>query len=189
MRQYPFRVSEWSPRRYRLRRADAADAAALHALAALTFPLACPPHTTAESVAAHVARHLSAERFAGYLADPRHVLIVADDAGLLVGYTMVVAGEPGDPEVAAAVTVRPTAELSKCYVHPDHLGSGLAAALVDRTVDVARQLGAAAVCLGVNAQNARANRFYDKCGFVVVGTRRFVVGDQVEDDLVRERIL
>ncbi|HEX5739935.1 MAG TPA: GNAT family N-acetyltransferase, partial [Pilimelia sp.] len=135
------------------------------------------------------ARHLSAERFAGYLADPRHVVLVAEEDGQLVGYTMVVAGEPDDREVAAAITVRPTAELSKCYVHPDHFGSGLAATLVDRTVEVAGRLGAAALCLGVNAQNARANRFYEKRGFVVVGTRRYLVGGQVEDDLVRERVL
>jgi ribosomal protein S18 acetylase RimI-like enzyme len=158
-------------------------------LAALTFPLACPPHTTAEAKAAHIARHLGADSFARYLADDAHALFVAVTDTDLVGYTMLVEGEPDDEDVAAAVTTRPTAELSKVYVHPDHHGAGVAAALVAATVDEAIRRGAASVWLGVNQENARANRFYDKSGFALVGTKRFEVGDRYEDDFVRERIL
>ncbi|GGK21965.1 N-acetyltransferase [Pilimelia terevasa] len=172
-----------------LRPAVPADAAALHALAAVTFPLACPAHVSAASAAAFVAAELSAARFAGYLADPERELFVAEAAGALAGYTMLVHGEPADADAAAALTVRPTAELSKCYVHPDHFGTGVAADLVAASVAAAARRGAAAVWLGVNQQNARANRFYDRCGFAVVGHKRFRVGDNLEEDFVRERVL
>jgi ribosomal protein S18 acetylase RimI-like enzyme len=158
-------------------------------LAALTFPLACPPHTTDEAKAAHIARHLGEDSFARYLTDPSHALFVAQTDTDLVGYTMLVEGEPEDEDVASAVTTRPTAELSKVYVHPDHHGAGVAAALVAATVDEAIRRGAASVWLGVNQENARANRFYDKSGFALVGTKRFEVGDRYEDDFVRERVL
>jgi ribosomal protein S18 acetylase RimI-like enzyme len=158
-------------------------------LAALTFPLACPPHTTDEAKAAHIARHLGEDSFRRYLADDAHALFVADTDTDLVGYTMLVEGEPQDADVARAVSTRPTAELSKVYVHPDHHGSGVAAALVAATVDEAIRRGAASVWLGVNQENARANRFYDKSGFALVGTKRFEVGDRYEDDFVRERVL
>jgi ribosomal protein S18 acetylase RimI-like enzyme len=157
-------------------------------LAALTFPLACPPHTTDEAKAAHIARHLGEGSFRGYLADGTRALFVAETTGL-VGYTMLVEGEPDDADVAAAVATRPTAELSKVYVHPDHHGAGLAAALVTVTLDEAARRGAASVWLGVNQENVRANRFYEKNGFALVGTKRFQVGDRYEDDYVRERIL
>lgn len=169
-----------------IRPAIADDAARLHELAAATFPLACPPATTEASIADFIAAHLSERSFAGYLADPMRVLFIGEADGEAAGYTMVVEGEPTDPDVAAAVAVRPTAELSKCYALPSAHGTGLAAALVAASVDAAVERGAHSVWLGVNNENARARRFYEKCGFTVVGTKKFLVGDRYEDDFVLE---
>ncbi len=168
-----------------IRRATVGDAELLAALAAETFPLACPPHTTAESIAEFIAANLSVASFAGYLADPDRALFVGAFDGEAAGYTMVVFGEPGDPDVAATVTVRPTAELSKVYVREGFHGVGLAADLVAISVDAARDSGALSVWLGVNQENARANRFYEKQGFALAGTKRFLVGERYEDDFVR----
>ena len=135
------------------------DAALLHEIAAATFALACPPGTTAEAVADFVAAHLSAARFAGYLAyDTRDLLLVEVD-GAAVGYTMLTGAH----------------------------GTGAAAVLMQATLERARHRGAAAVWLGVNQHNPRANRFYEKCGFATVGTKRFLVGGKWEDDFVRMR--
>lgn len=173
-----------------VRLATASDAAALAQIAAITFPLACPPDATEEAKASFIAEQLSPERFAEYLADPARRLLLAEDvAGAPVGYTMLIAGEPADADVAACLTARPSTELSKCYVHPDHHGARVAADLVAASVDRARADGAAAVWLGVNQQNARANRFYEKNGFVRIGSKRFRLGDRWEDDFVRERVL
>ena len=168
-----------------IRPAVAGDAEALHGLARVTFPLACPPDTLPESIEEFIRLNLSQERFAEYLADPQRELFVAEDDGALVGYTMLVHADPADPDVAAVVTARPTTELSKVYVLPDRHGGGVAAALVERSVDAARARGAASVWLGVNQRNARANRFYEKQGFALVGAKRFLVGARYEDDFVR----
>lgn len=161
------------------------DAAALHELAAITFPLACPPDTLPESIAEFIATHLSETAFDGYLADSDRDLFVAEEDGALVGYTMLVHAEPYDPDVRAVVSARPATELSKVYVHPDHHGAGLAAQLVARSIDAARERNAAIVWLGVNQKNERANRFYEKQGFALVGTKRFKVGLRYEEDFVR----
>lgn len=170
-----------------VRPATPADAAALHQLAKVTFPLACPPDTLPESIAEFIATNLSEAAFAGYLVDAGRELFVADTEGVFAGYTMLVYGEPGDADVAASVTARPTAELSKVYVLPELHGGGIAAALVEASVAAAGARGAASVWLGVNQQNARANRFYEKNGFALVGTKKFLVGARYEDDYVRER--
>jgi ribosomal protein S18 acetylase RimI-like enzyme len=160
----------------------------LHDVAAATFALACPPHTTQESIDDFVASNLSEASFEGYLADPDRALFLAiDTGGTAVGYTMVVFGEPTDPDVAAAITIRPTAELSKIYVREGHHGVGLAAQLVAASVAAAAERGAVGLWLGVNQENARANRFYEKQGFELVGTKKFLVGERYEDDFVRER--
>lgn len=172
-----------------VRQAIAADAAALARVAAATFPLACPPHTTDEAKAEFIASHLSETSFAGYLVDARRELFLADVDGAVAGYTMLVFGEPSDSDVAAAITIRPAVELSKLYVLPAHHGASVASALLETTLAAARARAAAGIWLGVNQENARANRFYEKSGFLMVGTKKFLVGARWEDDFVRERAL
>jgi ribosomal protein S18 acetylase RimI-like enzyme len=173
----------------RVREARRDEVEALHLLAALTFPLACPPSTTVAAKAAFIEQHLSRASFEFSLADPHRLVLVAERGGQLGGYAMLVHGEPHDPDVAAAVRHRPTAELSKLYVHPDQHGGGVASALVERALHAAVDEGAVSVWLGVNVHNARANRFSEKSGFAIVGTKGFLVGETVEDDYVRERQL
>ena len=165
------------------------DAALLHEIAAITFPLACPPDALPESIQAFIDENLSVTAFERYLADPDRELFLAEESGVVVGYTMLVYGDAADTDVAAAVTVLPTVELSKVYVHPGHHGGGVASALVEESVRAAEARGAASMWLGVNQFNARANRFYEKSGFAQVGTKKFKVGERYEDDFVRLRVL
>lgn len=165
------------------------DVAPLAELAALTFPLACPPGSTPADQQAFIERNLSAERFTDYLADDARTVLVAALDHELVGYTMLVAGEPGDDEVRAALRIRPTVELSKCYVHPGHHGAGVSHALMAASIDAGRAGGARGMWLGVNQLNARAQAFYARSGFERVGVKHFVVGSRLEDDFVYERAL
>jgi ribosomal protein S18 acetylase RimI-like enzyme len=155
-----------------------ADAGELAAVAAQTFPLACPPGTAPEDIAAFVAAHLSPERFAEYLADPHRAVLTAAHQGRIIGYAMLIRDTTGD-----------TAELSKIYVLADHHGAGVATALMDRAVATAQRWGARSVWLGVNQANQRAQRFYAKSGFKVSGTRTFRVGTRLENDYVMVREL
>lgn len=166
------------------------DAQALAELAALTFPLACPADMPAADQRAFIAAHLTAEHFAGHLSTAGHLVIVAEDAERLDGYTLTLVGEPLDPELSAVVAdPTSTAYLSKCYVHPRAQGSGLAGRLMAATLDTARAAGAVQIVLGVNGQNARAQAFYRRAGFAVAGERTFTVGRRVERDLVLSRTL
>ncbi len=205
-------------RRVVVRPARADDAAALADLAADTFPLACPPGTDPHDVVAFVAEHLTADRFADYLAEPgRYAILVAEaaerpgppelpgspgspePASPLLGYTLsVLPRSPQEPpaadEVAAVVVQRPAAELSKCYVRAAFHGTGLADALVSAAHDdlAARRVDGvpyAAVWLGTNRGNRRARRFYERAGYRLVGERVFRVGGQAHRDVVMVRPL
>ena len=169
-----------------IRLATTDDAVPLAALAAATFPLACPPGTAPSAMQAFIAQHLSLERFGEYLVDPTREIFIAEG---FLGYTMLVYGEPYDADVAAAITHRPTVELSKCYAAAEAHGRGVAPALVAASVESARRRGAAGMWLGVSQLNARANRFYEKNGFERVGVKLFWVGDERNEDFVRERAL
>ena len=160
---------------------DAVDE--LAAVAARTFPLACPPSTPADNIASFIDTNLTATRFAEYLADPRHAVLTARHDDRIVGYAMLIRGDPDDPDDPDA------AELSKLYLLPDYHGSGVATALMDTTLATAAEWGMRCVWLGVNQENQRAQRFYLKSGFKINGTRTFRVGARRENDYVMVREL
>jgi GNAT superfamily N-acetyltransferase len=141
------------------------------------------------SIDRFIDENLTAERFEEYVADPGRAVLIAEVGDVVVGYAMLVHGEPYDADVRAVVRHRPTTELSKIYVLPDVHGGGVAGDLLAAAVDVARGIGAAGMWLGTNHTNVRAHRFYVKSGFEQIGTKRFWVGDHFEDDFVFELAL
>ncbi|WP_242607791.1 GNAT family N-acetyltransferase [Xylanimonas ulmi] len=180
------------------------EAADVAWLAAMTFPLACPPDAAAAEVARHVARQLTPAHFRRWSISADHVLLVAQSQdGAHLGYALLTYGLPDGAQDAAVLreatgSAGPYVELSKIYAHPDALGTGAAAALMRGAIDAAAHLGAAHLAeghgsgdtplwLGTNAANARAQAFYRKHGFVVVGTRTYDVGGQAHDDVVMLR--
>jgi len=165
------------------------DAHRVSTLARETFPLACPPGTTRENIELFCDTKLSEVAFDGYLADPHIRIWLATTEDEPIGYLMSVGGEPPDPVIAGVVRMRPTVEISKIYVLESAHGSGAASELMSVAVKDARTQGAGSVWLGVNKHNERANRFYERQGFVIVGERSFQVGESLEDDFVREKVL
>jgi len=172
-----------------VRHAQAADVPELADVAAATFPLACPPSSAPDDIAAFIAGNLSADRFDAYLRDPERAVFVARDEARILGYTMLIRGVADDADVQRAVPERPAVELSKCYVLPDVHGGKVAATLMDASVGFARDLGARCVWLGVNQENQRAQRFYRKHGFEISGTKTFPLGARIESDYVLVRSL
>ena len=174
-----------------IRRADASDAAALHAIAAETFPLATTPGTDPVDIAAFIEAHLTEASFVGYLGDADRILLVDEVDGELLGYTMLVLGVPYDEDVRAAVEasfgaadIASCAELSKCYVRATAQGSGLAQRLIAASIEAVAERGARVLWLGVNQHNPRAVAFYGKTGFERIGMKAFNVGDRQEHDFV-----
>ena len=195
------------------------DAAVLSELAGATFALACPPHTTPEAIDAFIAEHFTQERFAEHLADPDCVILIAEsgtDSGTEggtergtegesgsgtdseagteagpppVGYSLLLYGEPADADVASSISLRPTVQLSKFYTRAEAHGTGVAAPLMLATLAEAARRPVTGIWLGVNEENTRAIRFYEKSGFAKVGRKHFLVGDRQEDDDVLERPL
>jgi putative acetyltransferase len=80
---------------------------------------------------------------------PQAAIVVAEQAGELMGF----------------VTIDATGYLDQLVVAPAHWGSELATQLVDE----AKRRSPECITLLVNMDNARAIRFYQRCGFVRAG--------------------
>jgi putative acetyltransferase len=84
---------------------------------------------------------------------------------LVPGAEIVVAEISG--QIAGFVTVDPrTLYLDQIVVAPEGWGAGIGAALID----AAKAISPCGLDLDVNIDNARAIRFYKKCGFAIGGS-------------------
>lgn len=79
----------------------------------------------------------------------------------------------GDPATGVAlVTLRPNvwsdgpvALLDEMYVAPADRGGGIGSAILQRMVEICRELGVAAIEINVDESDAAAMRFYERHGF------------------------
>ncbi|WP_346535712.1 GNAT family N-acetyltransferase [Micromonospora sp. DPT] len=98
--------------------------------------------------------------FADISADPRNHLIVADEAGELVG-CMQITYIPGLGRHGAERSL-----IESVRVRSDLRGRGLGRRMMEWAVDQARQRGCALVQLTTDKTRADAHRFYRSLGFV-----------------------
>ena len=169
--------------KWRLRRAEAGDEAALSLVAAATFLETYAGVVPRDDMLAHIDGKCSPAFFAGWIARADHPLTIAEhpDGCAPIGFTALA---PPDFPVAFGPE---TIELRRIYVLATAHGSGLGAALMARAIEDARGLGGTQLALGVHPGNARARAFYERHGFRIVGERRFQVGTALFTDPVYAR--
>jgi ribosomal-protein-alanine N-acetyltransferase len=115
------------------------------------------------------AAHWSEAQYREMLSAPhRHLLLVADDAGALLGFV-------------ALQTATPEWELENLAVAPAARGRGIGRGLIAAAQDVARQQRAEAIHLEVRESNAAARVLYAGAGFAESGRRRAYYHDPDED--------
>lgn len=179
----------------RVRAARLADASALSLLGAATFRETFEGDNTPEDMAQYLAEAFTPARQAAEITDPAGAVLVAErretsgDAGEavtgeLLGYAQLVAG----PTPAAVQGPMPL-ELKRLYVARAWHGRGVAQALMDAALEVARVRGAGTMWLGVWERNPRAAAFYRKYRFERVGEHTFVLGTDAQTDWILVRAL
>jgi diamine N-acetyltransferase len=161
--------------------ADAADLAALGAKTFFdTFGHLYPP----EDAAYFNAQRFSVERAVADIGEAGRYIQLAFQADALVGF--LDCGDMGLP----LATPKPNAcELSRLYLDKPAIGSGLAKALMEMAIAWAHDRSAQALYLSVYHDNLRAQAFYRKFGFEIVGAYQFKVGNTLDDERIMELIL
>jgi ribosomal protein S18 acetylase RimI-like enzyme len=116
------------------------------------------------------------------LRDERKTFSVASIGDQVAAFAALTTGthEPCLEHIPAPERV----ELQRVYADINFHGRGVARALLDETLSVARKQGYKYIWLGVWEHNYRARRFYEKIGFKMVGSHDFWLGkDQQTDDI------
>lgn len=161
-----------------LRLATAADAALLADFGRRTFAEAFSGNNDPVRMAQYMAQAYGVEQQAAELAEPQAFTLIAEVAGETAGYArMRVRTEPGIPGDHPI-------EVHRFYTDRHWHGKGVATVLMEACLAEARQRGHDVVWLGVWEHNPRAQAFYRKWGFEQVGTHVFLLGDEVQTDLL-----
>jgi ribosomal protein S18 acetylase RimI-like enzyme len=174
-----------------IRRASIDEAAALAAFATRAFAETFAAHNTPEDMATYLAKSYGDAQQRAELADSGMVTLIVEPAKAgphreesIIGFAQV-RRHPPPPCVRGAAPV----ELWRFYVDRPWHGAGVAQALMDGACEAARNLGGETIWLSVWERNARAIRFYAKCGFQDAGTQVFVLGSDHQTDRVMTRSL
>ncbi len=167
-----------------VRKAGPGDAADIANLGARTFLTAFGADNKPEGIDAYVAESFNRDTIEGEIKDSKSafLLVVRDNTN--IGYAKLRRGKVPD-----CVDGPKPIEIERIYVDASHQGIGVGATLMRAIVDHARSEGCATVWLGVWEKNAAARKFYERQGFTLVGTKFFMLGDDLQNDIVMRRIL
>ena len=167
-----------------IREATIADAHALTELAFTTFwdTFAGHPKNAPHDLDAYMQQAFSVEQISSEVDDPKSIFLLAEIEGELAGYAKLVLDyiEPG-------ITAERPIELNRLYSRQNYLGKGVGQTLMDVCFDRGRQENCDVMWLGVWEYNPRAQRFYEKNGFRVVGKHTFQLGSDPQTDLLMQR--
>ncbi len=167
-----------------IRQATVDDTKVLTDLAYTTFwdAFAHHPKNAPDDLNHYMRQAFSVEQITAELADEKGIFLIAELDGKAAGYAKLVIDNI-EPGIAAE---RPV-ELSRLYSHQEYLGKGVGQMLMDACFDRARQAGRDVMWLGVWEYNPRAQRFYEKNGFRLVGKHVFHLGEDAQTDLLMQR--
>lgn len=165
-----------------IRPAAAGDAAPLAEFAERVFREAFGPDNRPEDMEGYVAGAYGPARQAAELADPSIVTLLAEEGGALAGFVQLRHGP-----APACMPGPATMEIWRFYVGRRWQGRGAAGTLMDAALAAARSRGSRLAWLAVWERNPRAQAFYHKCGFQVVGEQPFLLGAAQQRDLVMAR--
>lgn len=166
-------------REVRIRPATGRDARELADLGTQTFLEAYGDANDPADLAAYIADTYTEHLIAAALQSPAVTYLIAEADGRAIGFAKLVAGSRS-PDVD---TAHP-AELEQLYVLGHRHGGGVGTALIEACVEQARDHGCDVLWLGVWEDNRRAIGFYQRLGFVQVGTHTFRLGAQAQTDVL-----
>jgi len=166
---------------WRLKRATAADAAALSLVASACFLETFAGLLEGSDIVAHCVKANHQDTFRAWVQMAASRVVVAEIAsgGAPIGYTVLTT-----PDLPAVDVQADDIELRRIYTLSRAHGTGLGPALMGQALLDARDMGRKRVLLGVYAGNERARAFYQKQGFIKVGERQYRVGATLCDDVI-----
>ena len=165
-----------------IRKAIPADLNLLIDLGKSCFYEAFNEVTAPQDMAAYLNATFRKSNIENQLNDDRSLIFIAEIDTESVGYVY------SHPAVSPqGVDDKTVLKLERIYLRKRYYGHAVGDALMYATMEEARSRGYRSVWLSSWELNDRANAFYKKWNFEVVGHQKFVVGSDVQNDFILGR--
>ncbi len=167
-----------------IREATLKDAQLLTDLSYTTFwdAFAHHPKNAPDDLAHYMRQAFNVEQITAELSLQNSIFLIAEIDGKPAGYAKLIVDSIED-----GITAMHPIELSRLYSHQEYLGRGVGQNLMDACSEVARAQARDVMWLGVWEFNPRAQRFYEKNDFRIVGRHTFLLGSDPQTDLLMQK--
>lgn len=161
------------------RKAVLEDAELLTTLAEETFRKAYDTEMDADDVETYIREHFNIGRQRREISDPKNDLLITFRQDQPIGYSMIRLNA-----LPACINSNSAVELKRFYLLPEAKGTGVADSQMQATLANAKSKNHTAMWLGCWENNARAISFYKRWHFKPVGHQNFLVGSDLQRDIV-----
>lgn len=156
-----------------------ADVAELARIGRQTFVETFASGNNPDDMADYLGKAFSEDQLSQEMGCPDTSFYFAKQDNDVIGYLKLNVGDAQTEKVEGR-----TLEIERIYVDARVQGAGVGKSLFEFALEQARQNGADAIWLGVWEDNAKAIEFYARQGFVPFGEHKFIVGDDVQRDVL-----
>lgn len=158
------------------------DLEELRELSIRTFTDAFSAQNTPENMVAYITSSFERDKLLVELMDPDSYFYFAKLNGQTTGYLKLnVASAQSD------LTDQHGMEIERIYVSSEYQGQRIGASLINFALLHAKRLGKDFIWLGVWEKNERAIDFYRRFGFQEFGRHPFMLGSELQTDLLFKR--
>jgi GNAT superfamily N-acetyltransferase len=134
---------------------------------------------------AYISKAFTVEQLEKEIQEPGSIFYILYLEDVPVGYARL----RNSTEVDSQFPGNKTKELQRIYVQQNIVGKSFGTLLLKHCMAEAKNLGVAILWLGVWERNERALRFYDKHGFTKFSSHIFMMGTDVQTDILMKKDL
>ena len=163
----------------KIRKINIDDLETLRNLSIQTFKETFEEVNTEEDMQKYLHENLSIEKLKSELENPNSEFYFAENNDEILGYLKL-----NFKDAQTEKLEENHFEIERIYVLKAFLGQKIGQILFDKAIEIGREKNLEYVWLGVWEENHRAIRFYEKNGFEIFGKHDFVLGEDVQTDLL-----
>ena len=163
----------------KIRKINIDDLEALRNLSIQTFKETFEEVNTEEDMQKYLDENLSIEKLKTELENPNSEFYFAENNDEILGYLKL-----NFKDAQTEKLEENHFEIERIYVLKAFLGQKIGQILFDKAIEIGREKNLEYVWLGVWEENHRAIKFYEKNGFEIFGKHDFVLGEDLQTDLL-----
>ena len=162
-----------------IRKLDFKDVENLQKISITTFRETFEEVNTKEDMQKYLDENLSEEKLKSELENPNSEFYFAENDNQILGYLKLNFGNAQTENQG-----NETLEIERIYVLKEFFPLKIGQVLFEKSLEIAKEKKLKFIWLGVWEENKRAIRFYEKNGFKIFGKHDFVLGNDVQTDLM-----